>query len=319
MRLRLCLFFASALLFGCEKEPAPLQLDFLGATRFTSSDRLVQSGDTLTTRLYAEGRADDAQLRRLRITTTYAPGRSPYLYPTALGAFNPANLPPPQTLVYLDSVLPASVGREMLYQTTFGARSTSGTERWDFVVTDAAQRTATRTFELRVRKADSAAVVHTYTLIANPAAVGSLKPARPFLELGTGLLLPKFSVRTQPDNQALIDLLFVSRPGSLTLESPAAALAGVGTGNWPSSRRHTTRLRLATVTADNFSKATTAEQLRSAYATATVLPNPQVSPALTEKAVLAFETDALKHGLILITAITRVPSPVIKCTVRVEK
>ena len=319
MRLRLCLLFVSVLLLGCEKAPAPLLLDFLGAVRFTSSDRLVTSGDTITSRLYAEGRDSDAQLRHLRITTTYAPGRQPYLYPTALGAFDPANLPKAQTLVYLDSVLPASVGKEMLFQTTFGARTTSGTERWEYTVTDAAQRTATRTYRLTVRKADSAAVVHSYTLIANPAAVGSLRPARPFLEATTGLLLPKFSVRTQPDNQALIDLLFVSRPSGLTIESPAVALAGAGTGNWPVSRRHTTRLRLSRVLPADFGKVATATALQNAYTAATPFTSPQASASLTENAVLAFETDSLKHGLMLITAITLAPSPVIKCTVRVEK
>ena len=125
--------------------------------------------------------------------------------------------------------------------TRFAARSTSGTEQWQYIATDAASESAARAFRLTVRKPDSAAVFHSYTTLIRPvpgspvavsAGPATDRPmrdrARVFLNLRSGLLLPKYSLLNKQaslqSNQPLVDVVCVSNTGNsiIRFDSPAA-------------------------------------------------------------------------------------------------
>ncbi|WP_191005912.1 hypothetical protein [Hymenobacter montanus] len=321
----------SGLLGACSKTAAPVQLDFVGAAGLTSGNATVGSNDTLTTRAYARG--NDNQLTRLRITVTYEPGLNPILYPVPISSFDPNAAPGPQTIVYLDSLITPLLdassnpprGGEHLFINRFSARATSGTELWQYTVSDNAGGSATRAYRLTVRKADSAAVFHSYSLSLRPRATANSGTAsRVFLSLGTGLLLPKYSVLSkqfQADlwpNQRLVDLVCMVGSNGLTLEAPAHIRPR--TEQWPNPR--VTRLRRTSVSADDFDKALTVNDFSSAFNGGQLFANSLDSlttGALNKNQVVAFKTTEGKAGLLLVSDAVLGTSPVLTCRVKVQK
>ena len=176
MRFRLLLLLLPVLLGACSKKDQPVQLDFIGNTTLTSGNRVVNPNDTLRTRAFAVG--NDNLLQRLRVTVSYSFGLFPYLYPVPISGFDPKNAPGAREVVYMDSLISPILstptytspyrGGEFLFENRFAARSTSGTELWQYTATDAASESAARAFRLTVRKPDSAAVFHNYTTLIRP-------------------------------------------------------------------------------------------------------------------------------------------------------
>ncbi|WP_035566579.1 hypothetical protein [Hymenobacter sp. IS2118] len=342
MHFRLLLLLLPVLLGACAKVDRPVRLDFVGNTTLTSSNRTVAANDTLSTRAYAVG--NDNLLRRLRITVTYEPGPEPFRYPLPLSSFRPGDAPASQTIVYLDSLItpiqrvntttntPFFRGGEYLFENRFSARSTSGTELWQYTVTDVNGESASRAYRLTVRKPDSAAVFHNYSLVIRPRPRTTLafdtlrERARVFLNLSYGLLLPKYAVlnneATVQPNQQLVDLIATVRNASITLEAPAHSgqTPLLTTAKWPSRRR--TEVRQTSLPPAAFNAAATTEAFEGAYNNGqlfTAAPDGLSTGTLAKDQVIAFRTTEGKTGLLLITDVILGTSPVLKCSVRVQK
>ncbi|HEX8658510.1 MAG TPA: hypothetical protein VF690_13280 [Hymenobacter sp.] len=325
MRFRLLFLVLSlGLLAACKKTAAPVQLDFIGATGLTAGNVTVGANDTLTTRAYAVG--NDNQLTRLRIMVTYKPSLSPILYPVPISGYDPKNAPGPQTLVYLDSLITPQLGAgsnaprggEYLFTNRFSARATSGTELWQYTVSDNTGESATRAYRLTVRNRDSAAVFHSYSLQLRPrpnTASDIVKnSARVYLSLSTGLLLPKYALVNQQPNQQLVDLVCVIDNTNLTLKVPAPS------SKWLSTR--VTRLRNTGLGTDEFTSATTADAFTNAFNSGQFFGNSADSLStgtLRKNQVVAFRTAEGKSGLLLVSDLVLGTSPVLTCTVKVQK
>ena len=332
-----------ALLAACSKTNGPVRLDFVGATGLTSGNRTVGSGDTLVTHAYAVGN-DEEPLKSLRVEVRYEPGPAPILYPTPVSAFDVANAPKVLTITYLDSLLPPSTGGagrggEALLVNGLMARTTSGKEFWTYT----ANQTAARGYRLTVRKADSAAVFHSYPLILRPLPRRAARPAavrdsrRVFLNLRYGLLLPRYSVlnnsRSLQANQPLVDLVCVATQtgNALSLAAPADTASRVpGQGSrWPEANRRATEIRALGLGAGQFTNATTNAAIQAAFAASTPYqyPNGTLSTGTTGPLaagqVLAFKAfDAngtAYYGLLQVTALTGGTNPVLTGQVRVQK
>ncbi|GAA4347717.1 hypothetical protein GCM10023185_02970 [Hymenobacter saemangeumensis] len=319
MRFCLPLLLALAgLLTSCDTEPAPVRLDFVGATGLTSSNRTAGAADTLTTRVYA---SSEEPLRRLQVQVSYEPTANPINYPTPASSYDPKDTPDGPTLIYLDSVF-TSGQKNVLFQSRFSARSTSGTERWIYSATDREGRTASRAFRITVRKSDSLAVYHSYTLVARPAANGP--EGRRFLALRPGLLLPKYAVNTQPENQKLVDLVFAMRQNDISLETPDHSALALSTTRWPAANRRPTSIRRANLSRDAFQNADTRDKLRDAYNNSPAYTSANSTGPLAKDNVLAFATrdpgsSDTRYGLLIINDIIRTPVPLVSCTVRIQK
>jgi hypothetical protein len=316
MRFRSLILFGSGLLAACSQEESPVRLDFVGATRFTSGNRTAGAGDTLTTRLYADADAG-AELKRLRITVAHEPSRNPFRYPLPLSSFVLADQPNDAPLVYLDSLIS---GRSLVFQNTFGVRTTSGTERWEYTVEDQSGNHSTRAFRVTVRNTDSLRIFHTYKAVAgviSPSATNALaqSQARRYLALYPGLLLPGFAVRTQPANQALVDLIFVNSGGVLTLRSPAADTTT------QAAQRRATQLRLSSILGTAITGVDTDTEFASVFNLAQPFAGQSVATtALAKDQVLAFRTADRLYGLIhIIDLVPTAQGTVIPCTVRIQK
>lgn len=338
MRFRLLLLLLPVLLGACSKTAAPVRLDFIGNTTLTSGSRVVGPTDTLTTRAYAVG--NDNLLQRLRISVTYDRGLAPIVYPVPLSDYDPKTGPDPQTILYLDSLIKPVIGGnsnaprggEYLFENRFAARATSGSELWQYTVTDVAGESASRAYRLTVRKPDSAAVYHNYALSLRPqprSAVASdplRDQARVFLNLHYGLLLPKYAVLnsegTVRENQLLVDLICAVRGSNVALEAPAYAgqLPFLPAAKWPV--RRVTRLRRTSLSSDDFSKAATTAAFTTAFNSGQLFANSPDSLStgtLAKNQVVAFRTAEGKTGLLLVADVVLGTAPVVRCTVRVQK
>ena len=242
-------------LAGCgAKASGPLTLYFVGSSRFTTGNRSVGAGDTLSTNLYALRSDKSNSLSHFTATVRYSPQRAPFAYPNPLNLFI-NNVPADSLVTFMDSTI---TGYDFLYTPVFGARTTAGTERWTFTATDRDNNTSSRSFVLAVRPTDSLKVYHDYTLRLRVPASGV--GARRFIDLKSGLALPAYSVlgnaslASQPptDLQKLTDLVVL--PDGLRLVSPdtAGALVRLSSGRWPLANRSTTRFRLTTLGATDF-------------------------------------------------------------------
>ncbi len=313
--MRFCRLFsgvilvAAAALAACEKTAAPVRLDFVGDTNLTSSDRILNAADTFRTRVFAAAVAGGPLLKHLKISVTYSPGLRPINYPVLLSSFKTSDAPPDTTLILLDKDLPGQPP-EYRFTPTFGARSTSGTERWTYTVTDVDGQTNTRSYRLTVRKADSAAVYQSYALL--PTLQPNEERARPYFALRPGLLLPRFAVDTQPATQAQIDLVAVNDNGGISLAAPKAV------ATWPGPKRATT-LRRTTLDATKFTAVLTAAGLATEYNNAPPAVDPLRSGSLTDAVVLAFRTEDGRYGLLSISKPTLTPFPAFSCAVRMQK
>jgi len=278
------------LLAGCGvKTNGPLSLYFIGSSRYTTGNRAgVGAGDTLATRLY--GLADTTtvasnRLTHFRVTVDYLPQRAPFAYPANINLFI-SNPPPELGVVYLDTMLSKRKNRgEFLFTSVFGARTTSGTERWTYTLTDSVGNTQARSFVLAVRRADSLVVYHDYLLrLPVPATTVS---ARRFLDLKSGLALPAYSVVGSTPNydlQKLTDVIVL--PDGLRLISPDSAGALLSEKRWPTTtNRSKTRFQLTTLTPANFNGLQDVVGIQSQFTG----PGRAYLRTLVEKQVYAFQ------------------------------
>lgn len=303
------------LLAACTTESPLLQLYFVGSSRFTSGNRTgLQPADTLAARLFAVAdSAGGTGLQGFRVTTTYSPNREPFAYQLPLTSFVYRNLPTGQQLTFFDTVFAASpIRRDYLFTSPFGIRTTTGSERWEFEAFDTANRTASRAFTLVTRRSDSASVYHDYTLrLTVPARAAT---AHRFLELKSGLALPVFTVlghaavvdgtRNQQDQVDLIQSV-----DGLRLYSPDSVSQAVtfSATRWPVGRRRSTRLRLTTLTANDFTGQTDTTAIRRLYGTASGPVRASIT-SLVAGRVYAFRTHPLNgeadtFGLLRIVSI----------------
>jgi hypothetical protein len=280
------------LLAGCGvKTNGPLNLYFIGSTRFTTGNRAnVGPGDTLATRLY--GLADTTtvasnRLTRFRVTVDYLPQRAPFAYPPNINLFI-SNPPSELEVVYLDTMLskrPNNRG-EFLFTSVFGARTTTGTERWTYTLYDSVRNTQARSFVLAMRRADSVVVYHDY-LLKLPVPANTVS-ARRFLDLKSGLALPAYSVVggvINNDLQKLTDVIVL--PDGLRLvspDSPDSANMVLNKDRWPTGNRSQTRFQLTTLTPTNFNGSQDVVSIQSQFTG----PGRAYLRTLAEKQVYAF-------------------------------
>jgi hypothetical protein len=225
-------------------------------------------------------------------------------------------------------------GGEYLFENRFSARSTSGTELWQYTVTDAAGESASRAYRLTVRKPDSAAVFHSFTTLMRPQPRGVATSdtlrnrARVYLSLRYGLLLPRYAVLNNEAsvqaNQQLIDVVCVTNPSGavVRLDAPAAdSLARrLSPARWPSANRRATPLLRTSLTAAQFGEARTAASLAAAFRAGTTFTTDSLSTGpLAQNNVVAFRTADRRYGLLLVTNVVPGTSPLLNCSVKVQK
>jgi hypothetical protein len=255
------------LLVGCgAKANGPLSLYFVGSSRFTTGNRsAVGPGDTLATNLYAIA-ADTARgtnrLARFTAVVSYSPQRAPFAYPTPITLFRDTLKADPD-VTFMDSALTHG---DFLYTPVFGVRTTSGTERWTYTVTDRTGHSSARSFVLAVRRSDSLVVYNDYTL--NLRVPATTAGARRFIDLKSGLALPAYSVVGSVPNadlQKLTDLIVL--PDGLRLASPdtIGQLVRLNEARWPSARRQRTRFRLTTLLPTDFTSAQDTTSIRNLF------------------------------------------------------
>jgi hypothetical protein len=344
MRFRLLLFCLPVLLAACSKTAAPVRLDFIGATGLISGNRTAGVSDTLVTRAYAEG--NDVNLRRMRVTVKYEPTRYPFLYPVPITSYEPNSTPNDDELVYADSVIVpdrtgVAKGGAFVFDNRFTARTTSGTERWQYTASDMNQSSASRVLRLRVANRDSALVYHGYTVRFRPVirrnnrALDSIQvrdAARVFLNLRTGLVLPKYSLinnEKSPElqnNQLLVDLICVAKNNTtIILTAPAetnTANLRLNTNTWDTPNRRATQLRSTALNDAAFTNATTTQAFEQAFNNGRSYTSPFSTAPLAVGQVIAFrvvDNGQNYTGLLLVSAVTFGSSPRITCLVKVQK
>ncbi|GAB3655777.1 hypothetical protein GCM10027594_28740 [Hymenobacter agri] len=337
---------ALVLLAACAKTDAPVRLDFVGASGLTSGNRTVGVGDTLVTHAYAVG--NDHALKSLRVEVRYEPGPAPILYPVPTSSFDKANAPQARTITYLDSLLPASNsgasrGTDALLINGLMARTTSGQETWTYTATDDTDQTAARSYRLTVRKADSAAVFHSYSLILRPVPRRAARPAavrdsrRVFLNLRYGLLLPRYSVlngsQSLQGNQVLVDLICnaTQTGNAVALVAPADTASRLPRRDvrWPEANRRATEIRAQGLSPTQFSSATTNAAIQAAFGASAPYQYPSgisstgTTGPLAANQVIAFkafdESGTPYYGLLQVTAFTGGTNPLLTCQVKVQK
>ena len=339
MRLLLVLV-GVILLAGCSVKTGSQRLDFVGTTRFISSNRQgVGPADTLASRIYAEADAADQLLTPLRITVKYSPRRNPILYPVPVSTLVRDSIDhnPDPDFIYLDTLLAADPRfpavnntKAFVFTSVFGARTTSGIERWQYELRDAAGNvSASRAFQLSVRRADSLLTYQDYTLRLPSPAAGPA--ARRFLQLRAGLALPAYSVlNTQPSSpdvqaaqsaqQQITDLILL--PNGSQLVAPSADTTQVAfklnARRWPLANRRKTLIYLTGLPAASYDALTTNDAIVAAYNNAVLSGlngNGTITPALAAGQVYAYRADygSRQYGLIRVistpnntTAITTV-------------
>lgn len=246
---------AGLLLAGCAKVYGPQRLDFVNTTRYTSSNRTgLATADTLASRLYAENSdANGASLGRIVVTVTYQPRRDPFLYPLPLSSLNRDLIDKnPEDLVFLDSTLASGTNNFSLF-TTYGVRTTTGSERWTYDLSNSSnQPTASRALQLSMRRPDSLNTYHDYLLKlvipavgvpAGPMGITRSNSTRRFINLLSGLALPAYTVLKagapnppQIAGQQIVDLIVLA--DGLTIATPAGA--NLDSTRWPTANQRKT-------------------------------------------------------------------------------
>jgi hypothetical protein len=338
MRLYLALL-AGLLLAGCTKENGPQRLDFVNTTRYTSSNRVgLNPADTLASRIFAENKdLSGPKLGRLVVTVRYQPRRNPFVYPTPISSINRDSIDKStEGFVFLDSTLaevnPATnqinYPGSFLLTTTFGVRTTTGTERWEYDLYSSSSLnsapTASRAVRLSMRRTDSTATFNDYLLRLVIPAVGvdpavRLKSTRRFLHLRAGLALPAYTVlksgapdpATQGVAQRLTDLIIL--PDGLTLISPEQFTSN--TTMWPTANRRATRIYATGLTASAFASQTDNAVIQGIYnaAVSTATTTGQIARIAGAEQVFVFRTDesntltpaatSYRYGLLLVVSI----------------
>lgn len=317
--MRLLLLFCCVLaLAACSTKTGPLRLDFVGTTRFTSSNRGgVGPADTLASRVYAESTDPDQLLTRLRVTVKYQPRRSPFVYPTPISSLvrDSINQNPDPDFIYLDTALTSqAAAKSFVFTSVFGVRTTSGTERWQYeLLSPDGSVAASRAFRVSVRRADSLYTYHDYTLKLPVPASGPA--ARRFLQLRAGLALPAYSVlgtsmaitsaSQQAAQQQITDLIVL--PGGTQLVAPDnTTLLTLNAQRWPLARRRATRIRLTTLAVADYDATTTDAAIINAYNSAPAASNPDSTATgpLVAGRIYAYRADYKTHRYGLIKVIS---------------
>lgn len=317
------LFFTlgSVLLAACNPEPsAGPRVALVGSTRFLSASRSsITPGDTFSTRVFADKYdPNDADLKRLLISVEYVRSRYPYPYPST--GFDPDDVPKETgRLIFLDSVLTGEQQQSVAFQFQAGTRTTSGREIWRFQADDIDGKSNDGGFTLTLRNTDSLLTYHRYTTIL-PAPINYR--SRSYISLLSGLALPSFSLRQHPENQDLIDLVYLTLPsGGRALATPNDATFKSQSAFWIT--RRATQLRTTTLDSAAFTATTTPAQLEAAFNAVggTVVTSTGALPSRGTGRVFAFRTaDApAKSGLIFVQSIITVPTPAIRMQVRITK
>jgi hypothetical protein len=318
MRLLLSLF-CLLLLTSCSEEVGPLRIDFVGATRFISSNRAgVGPADTLSSRVFAEADPNDASqlLTRLRITVKYMPRRSPFLYPLPISLFvrDSIDMNPDPDFIYLDTLLNApTTAKSFAFTSLFGVRTTSGTERWQYdLLTPDGSVAASRAFKVSVRRNDSLNAYHDYTLKLPVPASGNA--ARRFLQLRAGLALPAYSLlgmdmainspAQQAAQQDITDLILLPR-GTQMVSPDNTTLLTLNDKRWPTGRRRKTRILLTNLTTASYDAAITNNAITAAFTNAPAGQDGTVTPVLAAGQVYAYRADYIsrRYGLIKVISI----------------
>ena len=271
--------------------------------------------------MYAVGN-DGQLLTHMRVTVSYEPQAQPFIYPAPISTFDPSKQPNDLLRVYLDSTLSQPV-TEFVFQPTMGVRTTSGTERWEFQATDAAGNSASRAFRVTVRKSDSLAVVHSYTLSLLAPTGDSLvqRGGRRFLALLPGLAMPSYSLRNHPENQQLIDLIFLPSDSALVTPTHVRPLPlARPVTRWTGANQRATVLHRTSISTADFSNTTTAASLQQAFDNNNVsFATPTSTGILSTNQVVAFKTADGRYGLIQVAERRRTPYSALKINVRIQK
>lgn len=309
MRLRSILLLLLPLA-ACEPslESGP-RVDLISSSRFTTVDqRLTVPADTVTTKVYAAQEDDSAPLTNLRIELNYSPQPTPFIY----DALYDPEKPGVTTLVYLDSTFTRS---DFAFTSVHSARTTAGLETWSYTFTDANKKQGSRSIKARLTRVDSLSLYHSYSVVLQaPATVDNSR--RSFLALREGLAMPKFMVRTNAENQALVDLIYY--PGSASSGPVLATPADPGltlSSRWVP--RRATQLRLTSLNNAAFQALTTPTLITAAFAGAS--PTVTRTPPVELNTVVAFQTPENKTGLFRVAAINTTGIPSISLQVIVTK
>ena len=248
----------------------------------------------------------------------YIRSRNPYLYPST--GYDPDDVPEDiGRLIFLDTVLTGEQQQSIAFQFQAGTRTTSGREIWRFQANDVDGESNEGGFTLRLRNADSLLTYHRYTTIL-PAPTNYR--SRSYISLLPGLALPSFSLRQHPENQNLIDLVYLTLPnGGRALATPNNPTFKDRSAFW--TNRRATKLRATTLDSAAFTAAADSAQLVSAFNAANVnlITSTGALPSRGAGRVFAFQTaDApAKTGLIFVQSIITVPTPAIRMQVRITK
>ncbi|RSK31176.1 hypothetical protein [Hymenobacter metallilatus] len=298
-------------LTACEPalEPGP-RVSFVGSSRFNpASRRITAAGDTIAVKVFAEAGKDDAPLTHLVIKAHYQPRARPLIYTTT---YEEGEDSLSFRLTYLDTLIQNA--NEFAFQSVQPARTTAGKETWTYTFTDSEGKNGVRSLYLRLGRTDSAAAYHSYTVpLQAPGAFGR----RSFLALREGLALPSFSLRTLPDNQKLVDLVYV--PGSTTINPGLATTTDAGL-KLPWVGR-ATELYRTPLTASAFTNYATTEDLTNIvtqYQNQRFTPTTRTGP-LTKDQVIAFRTPDNKYGLLLVQDIITTGIRTLVLQVRITK
>jgi hypothetical protein len=157
-------------------------------------------------------------------------------------------------------------------------------------------------------------------VVVKPTLPGA--DARVFLDLQSGLLLPRFSVTKQEDpNQKLIDAAFVRSGTGVALATLRSSAVVVPLSRWPLTNRRATQLRRTTLGADAFTAAGSTGALVNAFAGGQAFsPDSLSTEVLAKDNVVAFRTTGGKFGLLRIANLVSTAGvPVLTCNVRVQK
>ncbi|TGE05502.1 hypothetical protein [Hymenobacter fodinae] len=324
MRFSITLLLFTLLgLAACESDlnPGPL-VDFVASSRFnTGNRRLTTPGDTVATRIYARTQGDNT-LQRMRITAEYQPVPEGIIYPQV--GYQEGEQPS-FTLVYLDTTFTGS-RQEFAFQSVQPSRTTAGKETWLYEATDNNEDKGKRSFFLRLGRADSAYIYHSYRIgLQAPASNNTTR--RSFLALRSGLALPKFTVYKAPQNdiaQQLVDLVYIPNintgPGLATLSSKVINLKS----SWPIKRQ--TLIRRTTLTESDFTALITEAQFTTAFTGGTrfstlnsTSTDTSYTGAVTKNQVIAFRTPEGISGAIFVEDILATAVPTLVLQVRVPK
>ena len=304
------LLLLPTLLTACEPslQSGP-RVEFVGSSRFNPSNRRITTpGDTIAVKIYGEAENEEAPLNHLVIRAEYQPAAFPISYPSTYKESEA----PKSSLIYLDTLIADS--SRFAFQSVQPARTTAGKETWQYLFTDTKGNTGVRSLFLRLGRTDSAVAYHSYTVpLQAPGAFGR----RSFLALREGLALPSFSLRRIPDNQQLIDLVYV--PGSTTV-SPGLATASDAALKLPWTGR-ATEIHPTPLTSSAFANFATTDDLTNIFTQyrGQVFTTATRTGPLTKGQVITFKTPDNKYGLLLVQDIITTGVRTLVVQVRITK